>query len=175
MLAKRGWLGHDATLAFTIAAALLAWPAVALPLATVSKLRQEHAGFVITGVRALWQDNMHLLSIWVLLCGTLAPFGLLAILVLLQTPPRFRPLVPSARWLGRAAGALEQWAMPEVHVLALLVAFSKLDAIVNVKLGTGFWCYAAMGLMLLLAWRSFDYDLPIEGPLSEPREVPVPP
>jgi paraquat-inducible protein A len=160
LLAKRGWFGADAPLAFTITGLALAGPALRLPLVAVSKLRNEHVASVITGVHALWERGMQLLAIWVLLCGVIAPVALLGTLGLLLAPEKLREAVPNPRLLVRFAHALEHWAMPEVHVLAVLVAFTKLGGLVDVRIGPGFWCYVAMSLMTLLAWRSFDFELP---------------
>src|SRR5581483_7127396 len=105
-----------------------------------AKLHNAHAGGVITGARALWEDNMRLLAVWVALCGAIAPALLLGCLAALAAPARVREEIPGVRWLWRAAHALEHWSMPEVHVLAVLVAFTKLGALVDVHVGLGLWC-----------------------------------
>jgi paraquat-inducible protein A len=165
MLAKRGRLGPDAPLAFTLTGMFLAIPAAMLPIVSVAKLHVEHHAVLMTGIRALWDDGMRLLAIWVFLCGTLAPALLLAILLGLLLPASWRRRAGAEQMLCRGADALEHWAMPEVHVLAVLVAFTKLGSLVSVSIGPGFWCYAIMSIMLLLAWRSFDCEVsaPTEG------------
>jgi paraquat-inducible protein A len=52
---------------------------------------------------------------------------------------------------------LGHWAIPEVQVLAVLVAFMKLRSVVDIKIGPGFWCYSAMALSLLMAQRSVNF------------------
>jgi paraquat-inducible protein A len=155
-LAKGSRFGADAALAFAFTGVFLALPAMALPFITVSKLANERTGTLSSGVSALWTDSMWLTSAWVLVCGAIAPVLLLTTLVAILTPVRFgwRTAVP--RQLTAMAHAIEHWSMPEVHVLAVLVALVKLHTLVGVQIGWGFWCYVAMSFMTLLAWRNFD-------------------
>jgi paraquat-inducible protein A len=160
LLAKRSWFGRDAALAFTLTAFILAIPAVSLPIVSVDKLRSERIGYLVTGVEALWLDGMKLLSIWVLLCGVIAPLLLLGVLTGLLLPPKLGLPVAARATLWRAAYALEHWSMPEVYILAMLVALTKLGTLVNVTVETGFWCYGAATIMALAAWRSFEFGVP---------------
>lgn len=157
VLTRRGWFGDDAALAFGFTGLALAVPASLLPFVTVSKWQTIHVAHLFTGTRALWDEGMRLLAIWVYVCGTLAPLLLLGALVAQLAPARLGRQARSRRWLRRFIHTLEHWSMPEVHVLAVLVALIKLGSLVDVSIGPGFWCYVAMSLMILLAWRSFDF------------------
>jgi len=164
VLVKKSWFGHDATLAFTITGLLLILPSILLPFVTVSKLGNEHTSLLFTGVRVLWGDGLHLLAVWVLVCGGLAPIFLLLCLSGLLMPQRFgwKPIeAPRLLWTSRAVA---QWALPEVQVLAVLVALAKLGHVVQVKMGAGFWCYAALAVTTTLAWRDFELNFQLEQP-----------
>jgi paraquat-inducible protein A len=156
VLARGSRFGADAPLAFAITGLILALPATLLPFVTAGKFGSVRVGLLFTGVEGLWDHGMRWLSIWVFLCGGFGPILLLGVLIALLLPARLgRPELDSDV-LRQTAHALAHWAMPEVHVLAVLVALVKLGSLVNVTIGPGFWCYAAMSFMLLLAWRSFD-------------------
>ncbi len=136
---------------------ILAMPACFLPFIGAGKLGAERVSTLFTGVGALWNNGMRALAILVLLCGALLPIFLLCTLAVLQAPPRFARWVASPDLLARAARALELGAIPEVQVLAVLVALMKLGSLVNVTIGPGFWFYCAMAFCLLIAQRSFDH------------------
>ena len=143
-----------AGLAWTLTALILAIPAVQLPLVIVRKFGAEHASYLWTGVRGLWQNGMPLLSVWVALCGIAVPLALLTTLTMVISAARSpTPVPPTGLW-GRLAIAFQHWSMPEVQVLAVLVAFVKIGVLVNVQPGAGLWFYSAMTVAMLFAWRS---------------------
>jgi paraquat-inducible protein A len=152
---------------------ILAIPALFLPFITAGKFGQERGGLLFSGVEGLWDHGMRLLAVWVLLCGAVAPIALLGILAALLLPARRRFMEKSSQFLMRAAHAVAYWAIPEVQVLAVLVALMKLGSVVNVTIGPGFWFYSGMSISLILAWRSFTLSPP-ESPsdnnlTAEPR------
>lgn len=156
MLARRGIFGRGAALAYTLTGLCLIVPAFTLPFATISKFGGAHASLLFTGIVALWQHGMIWLAVWAATCGIIAPAFLLGIVAALQVQARWGKNSTTSGPLARAARTIEYWSMPEVHILAVLVAFIRLGTLVNVTAGPGLWCYAGMALAALLAWQSFD-------------------
>lgn len=165
-------VGQDAALAFTITGLLLAGPALLLPFVEVSKYQAQRASNAFDGVRALWDAGMPLLAIWVFLCGIAVPLLLLGTLVGILLPLRLGWRPQSPEQLRSCARAFERWCMPEVYLLAVFVAFSKLGSLVDVRVGMGLWCYAAMAVCIVTAWRSFElYHAPrVADPGARPLE-----
>ena len=155
-MAERGRLGRSAALAFALTGLFLAIPSLMLPFVTLGKLGRERTTILTVGFEGFWSHGFEALGVWVLLCGILAPFGLLALLVtILWTDRRVELQVWNTR-LRRWAHGIEYWAMPEVQVLGVMVAFFKLGDVVDVTVGPGLWCYSVSALFTLMAWRRFN-------------------
>jgi paraquat-inducible protein A len=171
LLARQTHFGPDAPLAFALTGLILAVPALTLPFITVAKFGNVRVTLASSGAGALWQGGMPFLAVWIFICGVLGPVLLFAALTLLIAA-RVSPGHRTHRRLASAAHALEHWAMPEVHVLAVLVALIKLGTLANVFIGPGFWCYTAMAVVLLLAWRSFEYEPSLPFHVDAPARLP---
>ena len=156
IMAERGRLGRNAALAFALTGLFLAIPALLLPFVTLEKLGRERTTILTVGFKGFWSHGFESLGVWVLLCGTLAPFGLLVLLVAVLWTDRRPGLSKWNSSLRRWAHGIEYWAMPEVQVLGVMVAFFKLGDLVNASIGPGLWCYAIASFFTLLAWRRFN-------------------
>ena len=174
VLARGSRVGRDVDLVFTLTGLFFSLPAVLLPFITAGKFGQVRGGVLFTGVEGLWDHGMRVLAIWVMLCGAVVPMLLLTVMAVVLLPERmgWRPWRPD--FLSNVTHAMGYWAIPEVQVLAVLVALLKLGSLVNVTIGPGFWCYGAMSVSLLVAWRSFMHRPPdlSAGETPAPRPAP---
>jgi paraquat-inducible protein A len=155
-MAERGRLGRQAALAFALAGLFLAIPAATLPFVTLGKFGRDRTTILTDSFQGFWAHGFESLGMWVLLCGVAAPIGLLALLVAVLVTDRRPEMAGLNTRLRRWAHGVEYWAMPEVQVLGVMVAFFKLGDVVQVFVGPGLWCYGAMSLLTLLAWRRFN-------------------
>jgi paraquat-inducible protein A len=167
VLAKGSWLGPDATLVFSVTGLILAVPAVLLTFVSAGKAGAERFSFLFTGVGRLWGGGMRALAVLVLLCGGLVPIAYLGALAAASAWSRSGWPKADLPGLCRVAHGLGHWALPEVQVLAVLVALMKLGSDVDITIGPGFWCYSAMALSLLIAHRCFEFG-PAAGPDGAP-------
>ncbi len=157
LLAEGPRLGTETALVFSVTGLTLAVPALLLPFVSAGKLGIERTSYLFTGVGSLWDGGMRSLAALVFLCGGLLPIAFLATLAALNVPSRLGWRPRGLRLMLRMVNLLGRWAIPEVQVLAVLVALMKLGSIVEVTVGPGFWCYCAMALSLLVAQRSFEF------------------
>src|SRR5437762_5247549 len=81
VIAEHGRLGgKNATLALALAGLFLAIPSLMLPFVTLEKFGRVRMTVLTAGFEGFWGHGFESLGVWVLLCGTLAPFGLLVLM-----------------------------------------------------------------------------------------------
>lgn len=111
---------------------------------------------VASSARAMLTDGWPFLALAVLLFAVVFPlvrFSLLTMVLACVERGMSRP------WLGRAfrwANALETWAMPDVFVVGLAVAYARLHASIDVHLGAGAICYVLAAVLSLFVRATLD-------------------
>jgi paraquat-inducible protein A len=146
----------DATLACSVAIMLLLIPAWTAPFLTASALGATRTSFLPMSVSVVWRDGSPLLALMVFLFVLTFPlmrFGALtAVLLALRLGRRPAWLTPAFR----ICNALQVWAMLDVFLLGLIVAFLRLRSSLVVSLAPGAICFIVAGLLSLVARATLD-------------------
>jgi paraquat-inducible protein A len=170
-LERRAGRTIDAAFAAASATFLLLIPANGLVFLETAIVGTTRHGYLASGAFELWREGWPALGVVVLLVLVVVPFvrfGLLS-LVLGCLCLDLRP-----DWLGmafRVADALRVWAMVDVGLLALWIAFTRLSATVPTTLGPGGVCFVAAAILALLSratlnkaavWRAISAPPPVD-------------
>ena len=157
-----------AAAALAAATFLLLIPANLLPLYRVELLAGSRASHVTSGVHLFWAQHMPLPAIVMLVFVLILPllrFGLLALVLgavhLGRASPRLGPSFRVAQTLG-------VWAMPEVMLLGIYVAYGRLSALFDLKVGGGALFMAAAVVTSLLTRALIDEAAIWRALLPEP-------
>lgn len=184
-LARPSSRGLDLALA-AVAAALLIWvPACFAPIMRVSTEGVVRESGLIGGVAALWSGGFPSLALIVGAFSIAAPWLYLvlvaAVLVGVHAKGSSEPQNDSAGSpvlgiLFRWALNLRPWTMIEVYLLGACVAYSRIEKVAFVNVGTGGWCLIAAAILLLIADALLDERtvwtaLPIRGPSARNRSA----
>jgi paraquat-inducible protein A len=172
VLLRSARTGPDTAVVFALTGLAFALPAALLPFVSAGISGNERISVLFTGVWSLWDGGMKPLAALVFLCGGLLPLALLGALAVLHAPSRLGWRRSDFPLLDRAAHILGHWAIPEVQVLAVLVAIAKLGSVVVVTIGPGFWCYCAMALSLLIAQRASEFNPSSPSNVGGPAAAP---
>jgi paraquat-inducible protein A len=154
---------NSASLACTIAAAVLFLFAVSSPLLNLHAAGRFSSGTVFTGPAELDRLGMSEIGDLVLLTLVVAPALKLLILLTVFWAAK-APHAP--RWINWLFGWLERlgpWAMVEVFLLGMFVAYTRLRAIAEVEIGPASIALAGVMLSMVAADASMDRHALWEG------------
>ncbi len=145
-------------LAYSAAALSFFLVAATLPFMTVSAAGRESMNTLLTGPEQLEFAGYPPLALVVLAFSVIMPLlkiGIMLVVLLgLRTadPPRWLPRLWA--WLD----ALSPWAMVEVFLLGVFVAYTRLTEIAHVDIGPALYSLAACMLAMVAADNSLDRD-----------------
>jgi paraquat-inducible protein A len=144
------------TLLLTMAALILFVIANTFPFLTFELEGRADTSTLLSGVKSLYQQGMWPLALLVLLTATLVPLAWL-----LSTAYVLLPL-----WLGRVPWGvahvfrvtelLRPWAMMEVYLLGVIVAYVKLSDLAKLELGTALFAFVGLIVVMIAAEAALE-------------------
>ncbi len=146
----------DAALACAVTTLLLLIPAITLPLMRVSILGAINSSTVGMGVAGIWHQGWPILGMVVgaeLIVVPILRFGLLSLVLLALRLGRHRS------WLGpafRITERLDEWATLDVFLVGCVVGYSRVAAVLPVRVGPGGWCVLAAAFMTMITRAALE-------------------
>ncbi len=145
-----------AALACAAATLLLLIPANLCPLITTSALGASRTSHLASSAVSMWRDGLPWVGVCLSLFLVVFPLVRFTLLTLVLAQVRSGRV---RSWTGRAFRwdhELEPWAMADVFLLALLVAYARLAATIPVTLEIGSYCFVAAGILTLATRAVLD-------------------
>ena len=150
--------GSDVVLAFSLAA-LVCWSLAAwFPLAEVEMLGLLNSEKLLAIGSDFREQGHLLLGVIADLSVVVLPSFLLLAVPLLSLATMMGQPIPAWRIALVACEFAKRWCMPEVFLLAILVAFIKIGKLAEATVRPGFWFLAASIGLLILAMQIFNPD-----------------
>jgi paraquat-inducible protein A len=150
----------DRALMLTLAALILFVVANSFPFLTFELEGRSTTSTLTTGVVMLYEDGMWPLAALVLGVTILVPLAKLLATTYVLLPLRFDRRVWGMARMFRATETMHPWAMMEVFLLGVIVAYVKLSDLARLELGIALFAFVALILTMIAAEVAL-----------EPREV----
>ena len=152
--AGSGALMATRTAALALAAFILYFPAVLLPIIEVERLGHRHASSLLVGTIDLFQHGSWLVGLIVLLFSIVFPLGKLVLLLELSLFSLLhrRHKATTYRLMEHAG----RWSMMDVLLLAFLVMLIKLGSLVTFHFGPAIVAFVLCVILSMAASLCFD-------------------
>jgi paraquat-inducible protein A len=150
----------DRALMLTLAALILFVVANSFPFLTFALEGRATTSTLISGVIKLYEDGMWALAALVLGATILVPLANLVATLYVLLPLRLNRRIWGLARVFRAVEIMQPWAMMEVFLLGVIVAYVKLSDLAHLELGTALYAFIALILTMIAA-----------EVVLEPREV----
>lgn len=141
----------ERALALQLAALVMFAVANAYPIMTLSVEGRSQSTTILTGVEALRVSGLWPLALAVLAAGTIMPLLKILCSLYVLLPLRLGHKPRGAAQVFRAVELVGPWAMTEVYLLGLIVAYVKLSDIAEIELGLAAIGFVGMILAMLAA------------------------
>lgn len=136
-------------MSLSLSALVLFMIANAWPFLTLRIEGREEVSTLFTGVRDLFMAGMAPLAVLVFLTSILLPLLKLLSVLYVVLPLRLGTLAPGLTRVFRVVETIRPWAMMDVYLLGVLVAYVELSALGQLQLGIAAFAFAALMLLMV--------------------------
>jgi paraquat-inducible protein A len=165
--------GFERALVLYLAALLLLAIANAFPFLTLKVQGQMQSSHLISGAIDMYRQGMPEIAVAVVLFVVVFPLLKIFIGLAVVGPLTFGRTIPGARAVYRIFDALHPWAMMEIFLLGVLVAYTKLIDLATVEVGPSLIAFVGLIVAMIAADSAVDPHDVWERLKPAPR-VPVP-
>lgn len=150
----------DKTLAYSLAGLLFYIPANILPVLTLQILGMNSTNNMLNGVQQLFLGGYWWMSFLVLACSVIVPLINLGLMFLISAGLKWRGCIPDniLKSMLRWQHVVQEWGMPEVYMLGILVAYIKMVDMGEIIIGTGLICFVGLLLSMMLAKSAYNVE-----------------
>lgn len=146
----------DRSLAFALTGLMFFILANIFPLLTFEMEGQSESNRLIDGAIAFWNAGYWELGIVVFISSVVAPLAVLLVLITLLLPMQFGRTPFSPQFQIRLLTHLKPWAMSEIFILGIIVAFVKLQDFADVSVGLSLFAFVLMVAATVMAYLTLD-------------------
>ncbi|MZR31881.1 paraquat-inducible protein A [Sneathiella litorea] len=148
----------DRSLAFALTGLMFFILANVFPLLTFEMEGQAESNRLIDGAIAFWKAGYWELGIVVFISSVVAPSAVLLVLITLLLPMRLNRSPYSPQMQIRLLAHLKPWAMSEIFILGIIVAFVKLQDFADVSVGLSLFAFVLMVAATVMAYMTLDEE-----------------
>lgn len=148
------------TLALTLAAILLYFPANLLPIMTVTSLTGgAESSTILEGVVTFWKSGSYPVAVIIFLASVVIPILKILALLSLCSAARKNQRAISITRVYRLTEIVGRWSMVDVFVVAILVSVVQLDTLMSIQPGPAALAFSGVVILTMLAAHTFDQRL----------------
>jgi paraquat-inducible protein A len=149
----------EKTLALSMGALILFFPAILFPLMTLNLLGFTQQQSILQSMLAVFQEGYYLVAAVVFITCIMVPLLQTSILFYVSFALYKDLHLPILHFSFRIYHAIKEWGMLEIYMLALLVAVIKLEAMAALSFNLGMILFSALLLLTLLSSVFLDEEL----------------
>lgn len=144
------------TIALTIGALILYFPANMLPILRVDSMLGSEENTIVGGVVAFWRDGDYPVAIIIFVASVVIPVLKLLSIGMLCIAARAGQWPHAMTRLYRMTEFIGRWSMVDVFVVAILVGLVQLGSAISIRPGAAAVSFAAVVVLTMLAANTFD-------------------